>query len=154
MNMRVLVVFVLVVIVPIAIGLYWIEANSKDFPVFELLLGFAESLLVAAAVYSILHAIASAQKRRWRRDIKREWEQDITEFQESLKGHIVAYSITCVKCGSSAHPILNSQDRYLCSKCGQDFAGVEHGLIDLDEFKRRNPDPSNMPYPGSYIGTY
>ena len=33
MNVRVLVVFVLVVVVPIAIGLYWIVANSKDFTV-------------------------------------------------------------------------------------------------------------------------
>jgi DNA-directed RNA polymerase subunit RPC12/RpoP len=143
MNTRILVVFVLIVVLPIAIGLYWIVANGTEIT----LLGFAESLLFAAAVFTMSQTIRSAQKRRWRRNIKAEWEQDIADFQENLTGHVAARSIDCGQCGSSAFPILNSQNRYRCSKCGQDFAGAEHGLIDLDEFKRRNPDPSNMPYP-------
>ena len=80
MNVRVLVAFVLVVIFPIAIGLYWIAANDKDFTLFE----YAAFLLFATTFCIILHAIASAQKRRWREDIKREWERDITDFQRRI----------------------------------------------------------------------
>ena len=143
MNTRILVVLVLVIIVPIAIGLYWLSGSGKDFSLF----GFAAVIAFGVVYFTVLQTIRSAQKRRWRRDIKAEWERDIAKFQENLASDISARSIACGQCGSSAFPILNSQNRYHCSQCGQDFAGAEHGLMDLDEFKRRNPDPSNMPYP-------
>lgn len=144
MNFRVLVAVILVVILPIAIGLAWLLAYGTDFS----LLGFALFLALAIVIMSLMQAIRSDLKRSWREHMIQVWRHDIEEFEEGLKTGIVSCSSACDKCGSLACPVLNSQNRYCCSKCGRDFAGTEHGLIDLDEFKRRNPAPSeDMPYP-------
>ena len=36
-------------------------------------------------------------------------------------------SLTCGDCGGLAAPILHTDNRYKCPKCGKQFSGASHG---------------------------
>ncbi|MFZ1932435.1 MAG: hypothetical protein WCB27_12335 [Thermoguttaceae bacterium] len=135
----------LVVAGPIALGV-WVAVFSVPDPSqavtavmaivgFWAIIGFAGYLGV------------SLHEKHWRQSVAKEWKSDLREYQETLEERFAASSVTCSRCGAIATPILNSLDRYRCSKCGNEFTGGKHGLVDVEEFKRLNPHPCDRSYP-------
>ena len=47
-------------------------------------------------------------------------------LEKQLLNNHADFGISCLKCGSPASPIPDSNNRYCCEKCGHKFAGVRH----------------------------
>ena len=107
----------------------------------------AATLIVIAVIGGLIRLFLHRRETYWRRNEPNVWRRNVVEYQKELPGRIESSSVPCVECENTAKPILNSDNRYRCSSCGEEFAGPDHWLVDVEQFIELHPPPKNRPYP-------
>jgi hypothetical protein len=142
---RITIVVMLFLGAPIGVGAGALKWLGYDFP--QIMANMACLVGVCVLIGLLTYLAIRFHENHWRTSAHRLWKRNNREYQDSLHARIDKASLQCDKCSSTALPILNSRNRYRCSKCGLEFAGEEHLLIDFEEYQRMHPDPANLPYP-------
>jgi hypothetical protein len=142
---RLLLALVMLIVMPMLIAGWLLTSNGHSLYDVVIVLGIGVAFCAVVALLSLV--VLRLRESSWRTTMPSQWNRDLQEFQEQLDERIASASFPCIECGSVAHPILNSRNRYQCCGCGREFAGLEHNLIDFAEFKRSHPPPSERPYP-------
>lgn len=78
---------------------------------------------------------AEARKRRERADRLEDARRRV-EHDRQLEVDRQNLGLSCRRCGTLALPILDSQNRYRCDRCGRQFVGARHGLIEYRSMLR------------------
>lgn len=72
---------------------------------------------------------AEIRKRRERTDRLEDARRRV-EHDRQLAVDRQRLGLTCRRCGTLALPIPDSHNRYRCDRCGRQFVGARHGLIE------------------------
>jgi hypothetical protein len=136
--MRVIVIGILVFGGPLVAAIWFLGGDY---------LGIAGIVAFFAIIGLVNYLLIRLHEAHWRKGALRVWKQDIREFEATHNERIAAKSLTCQQCDSVAIPVLNSRNRYRCDHCNREFTDRDHCLVDLEEFKRSHPHPSDRPYP-------
>jgi len=110
------------------------------------------TMIVATFTFQCLigflgHLILRSRERGWRRRTSSQWQGDSTAFMAMQDERMASITVQCPTCEQRAVPIVNSDDRFHCDDCEQDFQDQHHGIIDIVEYEKRTQDTSEGPYP-------
>jgi len=93
------------------------------------------------------HSVLQVREHNWRRRMSSQWQSDFAIFMEKQEEQMTTITVHCPTCEQRTVPIVNSDDRFRCDYCDEDFQDQHHGIIDIVEYEKRNPDTSEGPYP-------
>ena len=67
--------------------------------------------------------------------------------ETSKKTSKVSGGFDCFLLMEGGIALVNSDNRFCCNSCENDFEDQKHGIVDIEAYKQLNPDTSDGPYP-------
>jgi hypothetical protein len=105
------------------------------------------AFLMEGGIALVGYLILLHRESNWREKTRAQWQADFAAFMADQEERVSSMAVQCPTCEQLAMPLANSDNCFRCNYCEKDFEDQHHGVLDIIEYKRRNPDGSDGPYP-------